>query len=209
MPTVPLYNMQGEVVGEQELSPAVFEAAVVPGLIHQVVTGYLANGRQGTVGVKTRGMVSGGGRKMWRQKGTGKARQGSNRAPHWKGGGVVFGPQARDYRKALPKALRRSALKGALTVRVGEGAVRVLDQLTLDGPKTSAFVRVLDSLHITDRRAIIVTAGSDRSIYLSGRNVPGVQIMPAIDLNAHAVLRAKTLVMTRDAVAAIEEVLAR
>ena len=207
MPNVPVYNMQGETVGEIELSDAVFGQPLRETLVHQVVVGYLANARQGTVGVKSRGMVSGGGRKPWRQKGTGKARQGSIRAPHWKGGGVVFGPQARSYRHALPVKARRGALRGVLSERLREGTVRVLDQLTLTAPRTKELVGVLDRLQLADRRTLVVTGEVDRSVYLSGRNLPDVEVTPATNLNALAVLRSRSLVLTRDAVAAIEGVL--
>lgn len=209
MPTVPLYNMQGEVVGEQELSEAVFAVRVPERLVHQVVIGYLANRRQGTAQTKTRGMVSGGGRKMWRQKGTGRARQGSNRAPHWKGGGTVFGPHPRDYRQRLPKALRRKALRGVLSARVAEGEFRVLDALTFDTPKTSAFAAMLGKLSLRDDRTLVVTGTTNREVYLSGRNIPGVAVMSAADLNAYDVLRARSLIMTADAVAVVEGVLGR
>jgi large subunit ribosomal protein L4 len=207
VPTVPLYNMQGETVGEVTLSDAVFAAPVNVPLLHQVVVGYLANRRQGTVATRTRGMVSGGGRKPWRQKHTGRARQGSIRAPHWKGGGTVFGPQPREWRHRLSRKLRRGALRSALSARLAEGGLRVLDRLELPAPRTRELVAVLDRLALPDRRTLIVTAGVDRNVYLSGRNVPDLHVTPAEALNALDVLRARSLVLTRDAVTAIEEVL--
>lgn len=207
MPTVPVYNIEGAAVGEMALSDAVFAAPLNQVLMHQVVVGYLANRRQGTVGVKTRGKVSGGGRKQYRQKGTGHSRQGSNRAPHWKGGGTVFGPMARDYRHVLPRALRRRALCGALTSRLAAGRLRILDALPLDRPRTKALIEVLDRLALGDRRTLIVTGEADRNVYLSGRNVPGLAVAPAVDINALQVLRARNVVLTREAVTRVEGVL--
>lgn len=209
MPNVPVYNMQGETVGEIVLSDAVFAAPVNVALLHQVSVGYLANARQGTVGVKSRGMVSGGGRKPRRQKGTGASRQGSIRAPHWKGGGVVFGPQARDYRQALSVKARRGALRGALSARLAEGHLRVLDRLEFERPRTKELEAVLGRLELGDSRTLVVTAAPDRTVYLSGRNLGDVAVSPAVGLNALAVLRARSVVLTRDAVAAVEGVLAR
>jgi large subunit ribosomal protein L4 len=207
VPTVPVYNVEGQVVGELALSDAVFAVPVNETLLHQVVVGYLANRRQGTVGSKTRGQVSGGGRKMWRQKGTGRARQGSRRAPHWKGGGVVWGPRPREWRHALPRKMRRAALRQALSARLGEGRLRVLDQLSLERPRTKALVGILERLGLDDTRALVVTGQHDPNVYLSGRNVPGLEVSPALDLNALLVLRAKHVVLTREAVARVEEVL--
>ncbi len=207
MPNVPVYNMQGETVGEIALSDAVFAAAVNLPLLHQVTVAYLANRRQGTVGVKTRGLVSGGGRKPWRQKHTGKARQGSIRAPHWKGGGVVFGPRARDYRQALSKSARHGALCSALSARLAEGGLRVVDQLQFAEPKTKELAAVLGRLSLPDTRTLVVTGGVDRNVYLSGRNIEDVAVTPADGLNALQVMRSRSLVLTRQAVAAIEGVL--
>ena len=206
---VPVYNTEGQTVGEIALSEAVFAAPLRPHVLHQVTVGYLANRRQGTVGTKTRGQVRGGGRKMWRQKGTGRSRQGSNRAPHWKGGGTVFGPRARDYRHVLPRALRRTALRSALSARCAEGRLRILDQLKLERPHTADLVGIMGRLALGDDRALVVTEGVERNVYLSARNVPGLSVSPAVDLNALLVLRAKSIVLTRDAVAAVEGVLAK
>lgn len=209
MPNVPVFNMQGETVGELALADSVFAVAVNVPLLHQAVVGYLANARQGTVGVKTRGEVSGGGRKPWRQKHTGKARQGSIRAPHWRHGGVVFGPRARDYRHHLSLKTRRGALRSALSARLAEGRLRVLDRLAFERPRTKDMEAVLGRLALGDRRALVVTSGADRNVYLSGRNLDGLRVTPALNLNALDVLRARCLVLTQDAVAAIEEVLTR
>ena len=209
VPTVPVYNTQGEQVGEMTLSDAVFAAPVNTPLMHQVVVGYLANRRQGTAAAKTRGQVRGGGRKQWRQKGTGHARQGSRRAPHWKGGGVVFGPHPRDYRQALPRSLRRGALRSALSARLSEGRLKVLDALALERPRTKDLAQVLQHLALGDRRTLVVTADPDANVYLSGRNLPDLEVSPAVDLNALLVLRARNVVLTRDAVVRVEGVLTR
>ncbi len=209
MPNVPVYNTQGETVGEIALSDAVFAVPVNIALVHQVATGYLANARQGTVGVKTRGMVRGGGRKIWRQKHTGKARQGSTRAPHWKGGGVVFGPRARSYRQALTVKARRGALRSMLSARLSEGALRVLNGFSLEQPRTKEFAGILGRLALVDSRTLVVTASADRNVYLSGRNLPDVAVTPAANLNALQVLRARSVVLTEDAVRAVEGVLAQ
>lgn len=209
MPRVGLYNMKGEPVGEVDLPEEVFGVDVSPSLLHQAVVAYLANQRQGTASTKTRGEVSGGGRKPWRQKGTGRARQGSIRAPHWKGGGVVFGPKPRDYRIDMPKRARRLALKGALSEKVRQGRIRVLDQLTFDRPRTRVMAEVLNNLEIGGEKALIVTADSDANVYKSARNIPGVLAMAAPDLNVYQVLNHQNLVITRDAVERVQEVLGR
>ncbi len=209
MPNVPVYNMQGETVDEIALSDRVFAAPVNVALMHQVTVGYLANARRGTAATKTRSLVSGGGRKPWRQKGTGRARQGSTRAPHWKGGAVVFGPHPRSYRQDLTVKARRGALRSALSARLAEGRLRVLDRLEFAEPRTREFAAVLGRLALQDSRALVVTAGADRTVYLSGRNIEGGAVSPAADLNALAVLRARSVILTRDAVAAVEGVLDR
>ncbi len=208
MAKVTVYNVRGESVGEMELDDRVFGVAVNPALLHAAVVRHLANQRVGTVATKTRGEVSGGGRKPWRQKGTGRARQGSIRAPHWKGGGTVFGPQPRDHRIDLPRRARRLALKGALSAKVQEGNLRVLDQLTMEQPRTREIVAVLGNLGVTGK-ALVVTADHDLNVYKSARNVPGVTAAAAADLNVYEVLNHNTLVMTRDAVERVQEVLAR
>jgi large subunit ribosomal protein L4 len=206
MPKAPLYNTNGEALGECELPESIFAAPADAALLHQAVVAYLANQRQGTAATKTRGMVAGGGRKPWRQKGTGRARQGSIRAPHWKGGGTVFGPQPRDYRQQMPKKARRAALRGALTEKAAGEAVCVLDDLQVTEAKTKAFAAMLDRLPLADRRALVVTAAPEREVVLASRNIPDVVVRVASDLNAYEVLRARTLVMTRAAVDRVEEV---
>jgi large subunit ribosomal protein L4 len=206
MPKAPLYNTNGETLGEVDLPESIFAAPADAALLHQAVVAYLANQRQGTVATKTRGMVSGGGRKPWRQKGTGRARQGSIRAPHWKGGGTVFGPQPREYRQSLPKKARRAALRGALTEKAAGEAVCVLDDLQLPEAKTKGLAAMLGRLPLPDRRALVVTAAPERNVVLASRNLPDVTVRVAADLNAYDVLRARSLVLTRAALSRVEEV---
>ncbi len=209
MPKVAVYNMAGEVVGEMDLDDAVFGVAPNPTLLHAAVVMRLANERVGTVATKTRGEVSGGGKKPWRQKGTGRARQGSIRAPHWKGGGTVFGPQPRDYRQTMPRKARRAALRGALSAKVSEGLIRVLDSMAFPEPKTREMAAVLQRLELGGRKALVVTAGHDENVHKSARNLPGVAAAAAADLNVYDVLNHDGLVITRDAVERVQEVLAR
>ncbi|OTA42247.1 MAG: 50S ribosomal protein L4 [Symbiobacterium thermophilum] len=206
MPKVAVYNKEGATVGEITLSDAVFGAEVNPGLLHEVVQMYLANKRQGTADTKTRGEVSGGGRKPWRQKGTGRARQGSIRAPQWRKGGVVFGPHPREYGWSMPKKARRAALRQALSAKVKNGELIVVDKFELEAPKTKEVVNLLKNLKV-EGSAFIVTAQEDVNIYKSARNIPGVRVNAARNLNAYDVLAAGKLVFTQDAVAKVEEVL--
>jgi len=207
VPKVAVYNMKGEQVGDLELSETVFGAPVNEGLVHQAVVRYLANQRQGTASTKTRGEVSGGGRKPWRQKGTGRARQGSIRAPQWVGGGTVFGPKPRDYRQAMPKKARRAALRSALSSKVASGELLVLDELTFEEPKTKKMVEVLQNLKAAGASALVVTGELDRNVILSARNIPGVGTTRAGDLNVYDVVAHARLIATKDAIAKIEEVL--
>lgn len=194
-------------MGDLELSETVFGAPVNEGLVHQAVVRYLANQRQGTASTKTRGEVSGGGRKPWRQKGTGRARQGSIRAPQWVGGGTVFGPKPRDYRQAMPKKARRAALRSALSSKVASGELLVLDELTFEEPKTKKMVEVLENLKAAGASALVVTGELDRNVILSARNIPGVGTTRAGDLNVYDVVAHARLIATKDAIAKIEEVL--
>src|SRR5690606_12408737 len=206
MPKVAVYNLEGQTVGEIELSDVVFGAPVNEALLHQAVVTYLANQRQGTASTKTRGEVRGGGRKPWRQKGTGRARQGSIRAPHWVGGGVVFGPKPREYRLAMPKKARRAALRSALSAKVREGNLIVLESLVLPEPKTKLMAGVLRRLS-AERKPLILLAERNRNVELSTRNLPGAATMQATDVNVYAVLSHEKLVLTKDAVAKLEEAL--
>ncbi|MGQ9496868.1 MAG: 50S ribosomal protein L4 [Desulfotomaculales bacterium] len=207
MPKVAVYNTQGEQVGEIDLKDEIFGAPVNEAVLHEVMVMYQANRRRGTHDTKTRAEVAGGGRKPWRQKGTGRARHGSIRSPIWRGGGIVFGPHPRDYGYQVPKKVRRLALKSALSSRVRDGKLVVLDRLELDAPRTKEMVRILDNLKIKDG-ALVVTGERNENVARSARNLPGVMSTEASVLNAYDVLRHGTVVMTRDAVARVEEVLA-
>ena len=206
MANVAVYNMQGETVGTMELNDAVFGVEVNEHIVHEVVVAQLANKRQGTQSAKTRSEVSGGGKKPWRQKGTGHARQGSTRAPQWTGGGVVFAPVPRDYSFKMNKKEKRAALKSALTSRVQANKLIVLDQLTMDAPKTKAMQNVLNSLNVN--KALVVTKENNANVVLSARNIPSVKTALVNTINVYDVMKYNTVVLTKDAVAAIEEVYA-
>lgn len=206
MPKVGVYNISGEQVSEIELNDRVFGADVRSDLMHQVVLQYLASRRAGTHKVKTRSEVAGGGRKPWRQKGTGRARQGSTRSPQWKGGGVVFGPTPRSHAFTVPKKVRRLALYSALSMKVNEGKLMVLDALDMSAPKTKEMADVLTKLDLA--KALIVDGSKKESVYLSARNIPGIRYMDAQGINVYELLRYDHLVLTKDAVAKVEEVFA-
>ena len=206
MPKVAVYDMQGKTIDELELNPDIFAAAINKSLMHQAVVMYLANQRQGNAATKTRAAVRGGGRKPWRQKGTGRARHGSSRSPIWVGGGVTFGPTPRDYRKAMPKKARRQALRSALSSKVAAGNLIVLDDLSFDAPKTREMVGVLGNLQ-AEGKSLIVTCDSGKNVYLSARNIAGVNTSRARDLNVYNVLNCENLIMTKEAIESIEEVL--
>jgi len=206
MANVSVYNMEGKEVGTMELNDAVFGVEVNDHLVHLAVVRQLANNRQGTKKAKTRSEVSGGGRKPWRQKGTGHARQGSTRAPQWTGGGVVFAPTPRSYEIKLNKKERRLALKSALTSRVQENKLIVLDELKLDAPKTKDMQKVLDALKVN--KALVVLKDKDENVVLSTRNIPNVVTALTNTINVYDVLKYNTLILTKDSVAAIEEVYA-
>ncbi len=206
MANVTVYNMEGKEVGEMELNDAVFGVEINEHLVHMAVVQNLANKRQGTQKAKTRSEVSGGGRKPWRQKGTGHARQGSTRAPQWKGGGVVFAPTPRDYSFKMNKKEKRAALKSVLTSRVQDNKLIVLEELKLDGIKTKDFKKVMDNLKVS--KAMVVIDGQDENVILSARNLPKVDTAVAENINVYDILKGDTLVLTKDAVAKIEEVFA-
>ncbi len=206
MANVSVYNMEGKEVGTIELNDAVFGVTVNEHLVHMAVVQHLANKRQGTQKAKTRSEVSGGGRKPWRQKGTGHARQGSTRSPQWKGGGVVFAPVPRDYSFKLNKKEKRAALKSALTSRVESGKLIVLDELKLDEIKTRKFKAVMDNLKVN--KALVVLADKDEKVIMSARNLPAVGTTQVELINVYDILKGDTLVLTKDAVAKIEEVFA-
>ena len=206
MANVSVYNMEGKEVGKMDLNDAVFGVEINEHLVHMAVVQNLANKRQGTQKAKTRAEVSGGGRKPWRQKGTGHARQGSTRSPQWKGGGVVFAPTPRDYSFKLSKKEKRAALKSVLTSRVQDNKLIVLDELKLDAIKTKEFKKVMDNLKVG--KAMVVIDGQDENVILSARNLPTVNTAMAENINVYDILKGDTLVLTKDAVAKIEEVFA-
>ena len=206
MAKVAVYNMEGKEVGSMDLNDAVFGVEVNEHLVHMAVLQQLANNRQGTQKAKTRSEVRGGGRKPWRQKGTGHARQGSIRAPQWKGGGVVFAPVPRDYSFKLNKKEKRAALKSVLTSRVQENKFIVVDELKMDEIKTKTFKGVLDNLNA--EKALVVLNDMDANVIASAKNIPTVKTTQTNELNVFDVLKDNTVVVTKDAVATIEEVYA-
>ena len=206
MANVSVYNIEGKEVGTMELNDAVFGVEVNEHLVHMAVLQQLANNRQGTQKAKTRSEVSGGGRKPWRQKGTGHARQGSTRAPQWTGGGVVFAPVPRDYSFKMNKKEKRAALKSVLTAKVQENKVVILDELKFDEIKTKAMVNVLNN--VKAEKAIVVLKENDEKVVLSARNIADVQTSLVNTINVYDILKHNTLVMTKEAVQAIEEVYA-
>ena len=206
MANVSVYNMEGKEVGTMELNDAVFGVEINDHLVHLAVVRQLANKRQGTQKAKTRSEVSGGGRKPWRQKETGHARQGSTRSPQWTGGGVVFAPVPRDYEIKMNKKERRAALKSALTSRVQENKLIVLDDLKLDEVKTKAMQAVLNNLNVS--KAMVVLADNDQNVVLSARNIPDVITALPNTINVYDVLKYNTVILTKSAVASIEEVYA-
>ena len=206
MANVSVYNMEGKEVGTIELNDAVFGVEVNEHLVHMAVVAQLANKRQGTQKAKTRSEVSGGGRKPWRQKGTGHARQGSTRAPQWTGGGVVFAPTPREYTIKLNKKERRLALKSALTSRVQENKLIVLDELKFDEIKTKKMQAVLDALNVS--KALVVLNENDANVVKSARNIENVQTALTNTINVYDILKYNTVIVTKAAVATIEEVYA-
>ncbi len=206
MANVSVYNMEGKEVGTMELSDAVFGVEVNEHLVHMAVVSQLANKRQGTQKAKTRSEVSGGGRKPWRQKGTGHARQGSTRAPQWTGGGVVFAPTPRDYTIKLNKKERRLALKSVLTAKVQENKFIVLDELKFDEIKTKNFVAVLNNLNVD--KAMVVLNDNDKNVVMSAKNIPNVITAQTNTINVFDILKYNTMIVTKAAVETIQEVYA-
>ncbi|MBQ4218439.1 MULTISPECIES: 50S ribosomal protein L4 [Butyrivibrio] len=205
MANVSVYNMEGKEVGKLDLSDAIFGVEINEHLVHMAVLQQLADKRQGTQKAKTRSEVSGGGRKPWRQKGTGHARQGSIRAPQWKGGGVVFAPVPRDYSFKMNKKEKRAALKSALTDKAQSNNLIVVDELKFDEIKTKKFAEVMNNLKAT-RKALVVLADNDKNVVLSARNLAEASTTLTNTLNVYDIVNAKTLVLTKDAVTKIEEV---
>ena len=205
MPKALVYNMAGEQVGEIQLSEAIFGIEPNEYVLHAAVKNYLANQRQGTQSALTRGEVSGGGRKPWRQKGTGRARAGSIRAPHWTHGGVAFAPKPRDYSYALNKKEKRLALKSALSSKAADGDIIVIDELKMDEIKTKTFKNFLDKINV-DGKALVITREVDEKIIKSARNIPGVATTIATILSPYEILNCRKLVVDKAALAKIEEV---
>ncbi len=206
MANVAVYNMEGKEVGTLDLNDAVFGVEVNEHLVHMAVLQQLANNRQGTQKAKTRSEVRGGGRKPWRQKGTGHARQGSTRAPQWTGGGMVFAPVPRDYSFKINKKEKRAALKSALSSRVSENKLIVVDELKLDEIKTKKFAEILKNLKVD--KALVVINDNDKNIVMSARNIPDVKVAQTNTINVFDILKYSTVVVTKAAVATIEEVYA-
>ena len=206
MAKVALYNMEGTKTGDMEVSDAIFAAEVNKSVLHQVVVNYLANQRQGTQSTKTRTEVRGGGIKPWRQKGTGRARQGSIRAPQWTGGGVVFAPTPRDYSFKMNRKEKRTALKSALTSRVQENKLIVVDELKFDEIKTKKFAEVLKNLNLD--KALVVLNENDEKVVMSAKNIPTVKTTQINTINVYDVLKYNTVVLTKAAAESIEEVYA-
>ncbi|MDI3481386.1 MAG: large subunit ribosomal protein [Tepidanaerobacteraceae bacterium] len=207
MPKAALYNTKGEQVGEIELSDDIFGVKVRPDIMHRAVVNFLANQRQGTASTLTRGEVSGGGRKPWRQKGTGRARHGSIRSPLWRKGGIVFGPKPRSYSFALPKKLKRYALKSALSSKYVDNELIILDSLKMDSPKTKIMVEILKNIK-ADKKSLIVLPDKDENVEKSARNLPGIKTTQVNTLNVYDILNHENLIITKEAVEKMEEVYA-
>jgi len=204
---VPMYSQLGDKLQEIEVSDSVFGVESSQSLVHTAVVRHLANGRQGSSDSKTRGEVSGGGRKPWRQKGTGRARAGSSRSPIWRGGGVAFGPHPRGYGLGLPKRARRQALLAAVSAKAKDGMITVFDQLAMEKPSTKQFAQVVTAV-AGGGTALVVIAAPDKMIQLSARNLSTVRVIVARNLNVYDVVKHEHLVLTKDALASLEEVLA-
>jgi len=202
--TIEIKDINNTVKGTMNLDVAVFGKEASDSVVHSSVVTYLANQRQGTHATKTRGLVSGGGKKPWKQKHTGRARQGSIRAAQWRGGGIIFGPQPRDYSTKLPKAMRKVALYKALTMKLADGQVVLLDALSLEKPKTRDLIQVLRNLGLAEKTVIIVLPENDKNITCSARNIPGVNVIRAADLNAYAVAAYDNVVFTADALSKLQ-----
>ena len=207
MPKVALYDITGSQIGDVELSDDIFGVEVNTHVMYEAVKNYLANQRQGTQSAKTRGEVRGGGRKPWRQKGTGRARQGSTRSPQWVGGGVVFAPKPRDYSYKLPKRIKRLALKSALSSKVQDNEIIVVDSLVLDKPKTKDMIKVLLNLK-AGKKTLVVIPERDENVILASRNIPSVKTAYVNTINVYDILNCDSFLITRDAVNKVEEVYA-
>lgn len=203
---VPVHNMAGEPIGEIELRDEIFAAPINKTVMHQALVRQLANARRGTHKTKERGEVSGGGRKPWRQKGTGRARQGSTRAPQWRGGGIVFGPKPRSYEQKMPRKMRRVAMRSALSAKLSNEQLVVVEELSMSQPKTKAMVEILQNLKV-DKSALILLPERNMNVELSARNLPEVKALQAGYLNMRDLLGHRTLVLTPNAISEIERIL--
>ena len=206
MPKIDVYDIKGKKVSDVELAENIFGIEPNEAIVHSVLVNYLANQRQGTQSTKTRAEVRGGGRKPWRQKGTGRARQGSIRAPQWIKGGVVFAPKPRDYRMSIPKSMKRVAMVSALTSKVQNNEMVVLENLDFEAPKTKQVVEMLKAFEA--KKTLIITAESNENVYKSARNIEGVAVLPVNNINVYDLLKYSKVIMTKDAVSKIEEVYA-
>ncbi|SJZ98425.1 50S ribosomal protein L4 [Selenihalanaerobacter shriftii] len=207
MPELALYNREGSQVGEVQLDENIFAVEINEHVVHEAVTAQLAAKRSGSASTKTRGNVSGGGRKPWRQKGTGRARHGSIRSPIWVGGGTTFGPQPRSYAKKLPKKVKKLAVKSVFTTKANNEELIVVDKLDFDLPKTKDMIKVLEALNVNDQKVLILTTGKDENLYKSARNIPGVKVLVASAANPYDLLNNDKIIATKDAIETIEEVL--
>lgn len=208
MPKLSVYNLAGQVTGEIELNDQVFGVEFNEAVVHQAIVMQLANQRQGTSATKTRGMVRGGGRKPWKQKGTGRARCGSTRSPIWVGGGTTFGPQPRSYAKKMPRKARRLALCCALSAKVAAGEMVVVEGLAFDAPKTKNVVAMLNAFDAADKKALVITDGENTNVELSARNMPKVTAISNMGLNCFDILNSNKVFLSKEVVEKIEEVLA-
>jgi large subunit ribosomal protein L4 len=209
MPQITKYDTTGNQVGDIDLSDHVFNENINEHVVHQVITAQLAAMRRGTASTKNRSEVSGGGRKPWRQKGTGRARHGSIRSPLWVGGGTVFGPKPRDYKQRVPKKVKKLALRSILSDKVKHDSLIVLDKLAFDQPKTRQVIELLANLKLEDKKVLIIIPEKDANIYLSTRNIPGVKTLVVDALNAYDLLDNDFIIMVKEAVQRVEEVLTR
>lgn len=206
MPEIDIKDKNNAIVGKININDDLFGMEARQGVIHEAVVNYLANQRQGTHATKTKGLVRGGGKKPWKQKHTGRARSGSIRSPLWRGGGIIFGPQPRDYSYKLPKKVRRLALMSAVYEKLSNGEVVVIDSLSLEKPRTKEIVAILKNLAIDSKSVLIVLPAKDDAIVLSARNIPGVRVMRAMDLNVYDVVASRAVVMTKDAALILGEI---
>jgi len=205
MLTARYYNAAGEQSGDVQLPEELFDGRVHEAALHQTIKAYLANQRQGNAATKTRAHVSGGNRKAWRQKGTGRARQGSMRAPHWRGGGIVFGPHPRSYRQEVPRKVRSLARRSAFNQRALNGEIAVVERLAFEAPRTRPFADLLGKVGVKDaKRVLVLTSGANENVYLSARNLPNVEVMPFAQASAYDVMVARQLVIEQAALDAVK-----